>query len=302
MKTHKCKCGDKFEDKAALKSHQNYCSECDKNPPKWTIDKVECPDCGDMLAETQLERHRGSETCKAGGTFETLREESLSHYQNTSSSISDWKIGEDKYQCPECKEIYCKQGIGSHYWRNHTEEGKEHSPSDGREAWNRGLTKEIDNRVKKYGETFTRRVEQGKIDTSKFGGTNSEETAEKIRSTVKEKVKNNNWHNSVSKTQRYEYKDVILDSSWELAYAKWLDENNKQWERVDENFEYEFRGEIKNYTPDFYLPNPDKYIEIKGLVREKDKAKWRDFSEDLQVLKEKELDEMGIIESGRRFD
>jgi len=305
MKSHKCKCGDKFDFKAALSSHQNFCSDCDKESPEWTIDKVKCPDCNDLVAESQIERHRGSETCKAGGTFETLREKNLSSYQHGGSLISDWKVGENKYQCPECKKIYCKEGIGSHYWRSHTEEGRNHNPGiefeNDREAWNKGLTKETDNRVKKYGETFSRRVKEGKIDTSGLGSV-TEESIEKIKNTIEEKVKNNNWHKSVSKAQKHEYDNVVLDSSWELAYAKWLDKNGKQWERVDENFEYEFKDKTRYYTPDFYLPKSGEYIEIKGMVREKDKAKWRDFPHNLQVLKEQELNELGIINSKRKFD
>lgn len=61
-----------------------------------------------------------------------------------------------------------------------------------------------------------------------------------------------------------EYKGVILDSSWELALAKRLDELGIEWYRpeplewVDEN------GVAHNYFPDFYLPEYDKYLDPKN--------------------------------------
>lgn len=295
-----CECGEEFHTKGSLKSHQNSCSESEYESPSWSYsyDKVECPDCGDMIGENQLERHRNSETCKAGGTFETLRDEKLTEYYNTKLSVLNWEVGNNEYKCPECGEIYSKKGIGAHYWRNHTEEGQEFDPNSdygkNRVAWNKGLTKEDDERIKKQIETFKERIEEGEIDTSKMGGV-TEESRKKIKTTIKEKVKNGNWHYSFSKVRTYEYKGYQLHGSWELKFAKWLDEKNISWKRPTQKFEYNFKGETRNYIPDFYLKEKDKFIEIKGYKTEKDEAKWRDFPYNLQVLREQDLRILDII-------
>ena len=74
-----------------------------------------------------------------------------------------------------------------------------------------------------------------------------------------------------------------------------MDKNNINWERCSESFKYNFEGFTKRYIPDFYLPDSDKYIEIKGFETKKDRAKWEHFPEKLEVLKEKQLKELGVI-------
>lgn len=82
-------------------------------------------------------------------------------------SLSDHKFNEEtqKYVCFKCGKEYSKAGIGSHFWRKHTKDGQKFDPNKGyhanagtRKAWNKGLTKETDERVKKYGETFKKKT------------------------------------------------------------------------------------------------------------------------------------------------
>lgn len=96
------------------------------------------------------------------------------------------------------------------------------------------------------------------------------------------------------------YKDIYMRSSWEVAYAKYLDERNIRW-----FYEYRsFRLEIKNcettYTPDFYLPDTDEYIEIKGHWFRDSKEKIEKFKSvysdvKLTVLMKNNLIEMRIL-------
>lgn len=87
---------------------------------------------------------------------------------------------------------------------------------------------------------------------------------------------------------------VFLDSSYELAYVLWLDEQEKPWKRNLIKFPYHWEGEIRYYIPDFYLIDEDVYVEIKGYETDKDKAKWAEFPFKLKVLKRKNLREMGL--------
>jgi hypothetical protein len=88
---------------------------------------------------------------------------------------------------------------------------------------------------------------------------------------------------------------VFLDSSYELAYAIWLDSKNVLWRRNWQKFAYEYEGKQSFYIPDFYLIAENKYVEIKGYETEKDKAKWEFFPHNLEVLKEVDLKLKGIL-------
>ena len=171
-----------------------------------------------------------------------------------------------------------------------------------RVAWNAGKTKETDERVKKYGESLSSLYKSGEKIPWQTGKTkeNTEsvlKTSKKISETVRKKVETGQWHQSFSKRRIHEYKGIKFNGTWELKYAMWLDENNIKWERPTESFPYTFEGEIRRYTPDFYLVDDNEYVEIKGYETPKDRAKWSQFPKKLKILKGKELKELNIIDS-----
>lgn len=62
--------------------------------------------------------------------------------------------------------------------------------------------------------------------------------------------------------------------TWELRIAEWLNTNNIVWKRKI-YIPYEIDGVNRTYTPDFYLPDKDIYLEVKGYYSEFDKQKLR---------------------------
>jgi len=71
---------------------------------------------------------------------------------------------------------------------------------------------------------------------------------------------------------------VSMDSTWEVACASRLDELGIKWER-DHSIKlgYITRGKRKrNYIPDFYLPEYDVYIEVKGYWTDAARHKMKD--------------------------
>jgi ribosomal protein L40E len=87
---------------------------------------------------------------------------------------------------------------------------------------------------------------------------------------LRQKGKNNPMYGRTGRTNPHfgkvtswkyiQYKKYFMHSSWEVAYAKYLDKNNIKWQYESKTFDL---GDT-TYTPDFYLPETDKYIEIKG--------------------------------------
>jgi len=118
----------------------------------------------------------------------------------------------------------------------------------------------------------------------------------KSSETIKRKVSEGTWHTSLARKMHHNYKGIDLHGKWELEYAKWLDSQNIVWERCKDQFDYIHNDKERKYTPDFYLPESHRYVEIKGYETDKDKSKWSQFPSHLTltILKEKELKALGL--------
>ena len=69
---------------------------------------------------------------------------------------------------------------------------------------------------------------------------------------------------SVTKYKKLDGSVVILDSSWEVALAKRLDDQNIEWIRPQPLEWTDEDGIVHNYFPDFYLPKYDIYLDPKN--------------------------------------
>jgi DNA-directed RNA polymerase subunit RPC12/RpoP len=67
----------------------------------------------------------------------------------------------------------------------------------------------------------------------------------------------------ISPQKKIIYKNIRLRSNYELFYAKYLDKNKITWSYESKTFDL---GKT-TYTPDFYLPKTNEYIEVKGWWR-----------------------------------
>lgn len=134
-----------------------------------------------------------------------------------------------------------------------------------------------------------------KIILKQTGKPLSEEHKASIAKSVYKKIENDSWHLSFSKSRTHEYKGVKFHGLWEVKFAMNLDDKNVEWRRPTEKFQYTFEGKIRNYTPDFWIPEMNSYIEIKGYTTPKDEAKWSQFPLKLIVLKGEDLVQLGIL-------
>lgn len=146
----------------------------------------------------------------------------------------------DKYICPYCGKEYAKNGIGHHIWRKHTEEGQKFDPNKGyktknRKAWNKGLTKETDERVRKSWETLKEKFKNNIIEPSFLGRKHSEETKKKISDSRKnfllnhpEKVPYKLNHSSKQSYPETYFEDFLINHNIDYEKEKcacgyWLD-------------------------------------------------------------------------------
>lgn len=226
------------------------------------------------------------------------------HNINCNGTLTYWvkrRIGilkvDDSLQCLFCKKI-CKNANSQ---RNHSRLCKNNP--------NRQIT-----HLEKYRDTlkrsnaFIKAKEQGlpipkrspetlkKLsDASKRRSRESRQlSSKKTSKTILNKVKEGKWHTSLAKKMHYNYNGQDLHGTWELKYVQWLDGQNISWVRCKERFEYTFENKKRFYTPDFYLPNEDLYIEIKGFKTKKDEAKWLYFPKKLKVLMKQDLLNLNI--------
>ena len=73
----------------------------------------------------------------------------------------------------------------------------------------------------------------------------------------------------------------FMRSRWELALAHVLDEREEEWEHEPVVFKL---ANGMRYTPDFYLPGADKYIEVKGRAMKDWPTKRALFSKNHNLL------------------
>jgi hypothetical protein len=84
---------------------------------------------------------------------------------------------------------------------------------------------------------------------------------------------NPHFGKTASHSKYFKYHNILFHSSWEIAYAKYLDKQGTKWEYEPKAFDL---GKT-SYTPDFYLPERDTYVEIKGYWRDDAKKKFKLF-------------------------
>lgn len=95
------------------------------------------------------------------------------------------------------------------------------------------------------------------------------------------------------RVKKVEYNGTILDSQWEVDFAKYCDNNNIAWERPKLGIEYIYEDKKRIYYPDFYLPTYDVYVEVKGYERDKDICKWKSLT-NLLIIKHKEIKDIRL--------
>lgn len=206
-----------------------------------------CPICGKILSYEQ----RYNKTCCKVCAYKLLSLSALSKdYDQSDTNL---------YICQYCGKV-CKNTNSLKQHEKRCKQNPNRIMFDNLKhcgGWNKGLTKETDERVAKNAETLRNNIRSGKIKQNRSHHT--EEFKEKQRQRAKENHLGG-WHASI----KIIYNGVRLDSSYELRVAKSLDEHNVQWTRPKPFIWIDDNGNDHRYYPDFYLPEFNIYLDPKG--------------------------------------
>ena len=142
-------------------------------------------------------------------------------------------------------------------------------PPKGYIPWNKGLTKETDARVKKNTDSLLKAYKSGKIKPYNRIGIQSIEQRQATSARM-------SLNNPGGKSKWFEVAGKKVQGTWERNIALKFEETNVIWEKPKTNndiWKYVLDGKIKSYSPDFYLPEYDIWLEVKGYWWGNDKEK-----------------------------
>jgi hypothetical protein len=84
-----------------------------------------------------------------------------------------------------------------------------------------------------------------------------------------------------------------VQGTWERDFALYLEEHGVEWQR-GQPLAYVLDGKERRYTPDFYLPQFDRYVEVKGYW-------WGDDRRKMQAVMEQHQDKNFVVIESKDF-
>ncbi len=200
------------------------------------------------------------------------------------------------YCCKYCNKITSnKGGLSTHepYCSNNPyKKVRPRSPKAGAKKgnipWNKG-------KVGLYSDEYRMKLSNSLKGKNK-GISSTEEKELERRIKISKSMRNNPLSGGLRKGSgrgiKGKYMGIYCDSTWELAWIIYHNENNIKFKRNYEGFEYTFNGKVHKYYPDFILE--DTFIEIKGRrsyesLTIKERTKIDLFKEKLIVLFESDM-------------
>lgn len=155
-------------------------------------------------------------------------------------------------------------------------------------AWNKGLTKDSNKIVAQIAQTNSRilqeKVKNGKFTPIKCSPDFYRELSE--RQSIK---------NTGGKSKWFEIGGQLVQGTYEYKFAESLIRDGIIWEKVKTNshiFRYQSNSKIHSYSPDFWLPELELYIEIKGFW-------WGNDKEKMELVKNQNQDKKLILIFGK---
>jgi len=260
--------------------------------------KTMCDLCDREISLYMLDRHRAS-CVKKTKRRDPCRIDEISK-----------KLENGMYSCNLCAKSYTFAGIATHYWLRHGD-GQQHlhtlvrnavAAKAGKAAWNKGLTVESDDRVRKMHATRRERSQSGHYKGTR-GRSHTSATKEKL-SAARARFLNEQGNGGFKRVKWYRTVDSFgnacsLRGSWEVKVADWLTLQNVPWTRrhyicyVDNEI-------VRTYAPDFFIPSDSTIIEVKGYYSDRDKRKMQLVTTQhpslrIRILMKKEIEQLQTL-------
>ena len=138
-------------------------------------------------------------------------------------------------------------------------------------SWNKGETKETDERIRLNGQTISAALkEKSKNGLFKLGGCFKWTVQKRKAWSLKQ-----SRHHTGGRCKWFIIGKQSVQGTWERDVALQMNKLNIVWiKKKIKTFKFE-NNKKHHYTPDFYLPEFNIYLEIKGYWREYDKMKMK---------------------------
>lgn len=107
--------------------------------------------------------------------------------------------------------------------------------------------------------------------------------AARVNTSNSVKGKTGGWRNFGGNGKKGIYNGFVFQSSWEEIWIKFHLRNGIQFRRCTEFFLYMYEGKQHKYYPDFFLPETNTYVEVKGFWSKRTEAKINSIPKDFNV-------------------
>jgi hypothetical protein len=204
--------------------------------------------------------------------------------KNKSITINnDWLQLNGKYCCPFCNKFYTKMGICSHIILKHINpDSCKNNLSEYNKKVQNGIISHNKNQFQlamdRGEKIFVSDETKKKLSEIKKGQTVSLATREKI-SIARSKFLEEVGGGGFTKIKWYLCKNIkneefIVRGNWEREMSELLNNENVYWIRK-RYINYVKNNHNKIYIPDFYIPEYNLYVEVKGYFSQRDKEKMK---------------------------
>jgi len=173
--------------------------------------------------------------------------------------------------------------------------------NSGRSPWNKGLTKETDDRVMRMSESMRKSSHDyiklnGHSWSTGRGSTYEIEANRKCKISKSMRLSTNcgGLRTRSGRGKKGWYKGYFCDSTYELAYVIYNIDHGVSFKRCIRYYEYEYNGEICKYYPDFELED-GTIVEISGYMTGRKYAKLKSVK-DRKIVNLTESDLKEIFE------
>lgn len=127
------------------------------------------------------------------------------------------------------------------------------------QCWNKGLTKQNHTSIEQYAKAISLSLK------GRSGHPVTLETRKKLSESRSKFLATHSDHGLKWYEVQCGKNTVNVQGTWEKRVAEWLNASNIRWTRESLRF-----AQHRRYTPDFFLPEFNFYIEVKGFWRDRD--------------------------------